>query len=96
MPVWSGITAATAVFSDDAPPPNLDDLVDRIAPRAAFFIYAERGQGGEELSEDYYESAKEPKSVWEVPGATHTGGIDARPLEYERRMIGFFDTALLE
>jgi fermentation-respiration switch protein FrsA (DUF1100 family) len=96
VPVWSGITAATAVFSDDAPPPNLNDLVDRIAPRAVFFIYAERGQGGEELSKDYYESAKAPKSVWEVPDATHTGGIDARPREYERRMIGFFDTALLE
>jgi len=96
VPVWSGITAATAVFSDDAPPPNLNDLVDRIAPRAVFFIYAERGQGGEELSKDYYESANAPKSVWEVPGATHTGGIDARPREYERRMIGFFDTALLE
>ena len=96
VPVWSGITAATAVFSDDAPPPNLNDLVDRIAPRAVFFIYAERGQGGEELSKDYYESANAPKSVWEVPGATHTGGIDARPREYERRMIGFFDAALLD
>jgi uncharacterized protein len=96
VPVWSGITAATAVFSDDAPPPNLNDLVDRIAPRAVFFIYAERGQGGEELTQDYYESAKEPKTVWEVPGAKHTGGIDARPREYERRMIEFFDGALLE
>ena len=65
-----GITAATAVFSDDAPPPNLNDVVDRISPRPVFFIYAEQGQGGEELSQDYYESAKEPKAVWKVPGAT--------------------------
>jgi hypothetical protein len=31
-----------------------------------------------------------------VPGAEHTGGIDARPLEYERRVIEFYDAALLD
>jgi hypothetical protein len=25
----------------------------------------------------------------------HTGGIDARPRQYERRVAGFFDDALL-
>jgi hypothetical protein len=96
VPVWSGITVATAVFSDDAPPPNLNDIVDRIAPRPVFFVYAELGQGGEDLSQDFYESASEPKTVWKVPGAKHTGGIDTRPREYERRMVGFFDEALLD
>jgi uncharacterized protein len=95
VPVWAAITAGTAVFSDDAPPPNLDGLVGRISPRAAFFIYAERGQGGEELSRDFYESASEPKQVWEVPGAGHVGGAEARPREYERRIVAFFDEALL-
>ncbi|MEA2456765.1 MAG: hypothetical protein QOI45_3027 [Thermoleophilaceae bacterium] len=60
-----------------------------------FFIYAERGQGGEDLSQDFYESASEPKAVWEVPGATHTGGIEARPRQYERKVVGCFDGALL-
>jgi uncharacterized protein len=96
VPIWGGITAATAVFSDDAPPPNLNEVVDRIAPRPVFFIYASRGQGGEELSRDFYESANEPKAVWKVPGAGHTGGIEARPRQYERKVIGFFDAALLE
>ena len=95
VPVWGGITAATAVFANHAPPPNLNELVERIAPRPVFFVYAERGQGGEELSQDFYESAGEPKFVWKVPGARHTGGIELRPREYERRMIGFFDRALL-
>jgi uncharacterized protein len=95
VPVWGGITVATAVFSNHAPPPNLNNVVERIAPRPVFFIYASRGQGGEELSRDFYESARQPKLVWEVPGATHTGGIEARPREYERRMVGFFDRTLL-
>jgi uncharacterized protein len=96
VPVWGGITAATAVFSNNAPPPNLNDVVDRISPRPVFFIYASRGQGGEDLTQDFYESASEPKSVWKVPGATHTGGLDTRPREYERRVIAFFDEALLK
>jgi uncharacterized protein len=94
VPIWAGITAATAVLSDDAPPPNLNDLVADISPRSVFLVYAERGQGGEDLSQDFYESAKEPKFVWKVPGAKHTEGIDTRPREYERRMIAFFDGAL--
>ena len=94
VPIWGGITAATAVFSDDAPPPNLNDVVERIAPRPVFFIYAARGQGGEELSQDFYESAGEPKDVWEVPKGGHVGGAEALPREYERRLIAFFDEAL--
>jgi hypothetical protein len=30
-----------------------------------------------------------------VPGAKHTGGIDAHPAQYERRVIAFLDAALL-
>src|SRR5215207_1487552 len=96
VPIWGGITAATAVFSDDGPPPNLNDVVERIAPRPVFFIYAAGGQGGEELSQDFYESAREPKDVWEVPEGGHVGGAEARPREYERRVIAFFDEALLK
>jgi len=30
-----------------------------------------------------------------VPGSKNTGGIEAQPAEYERRVIAFFDRALL-
>jgi uncharacterized protein len=95
VPVWTGMTAGTAVFSSHGPPPNLNEVVDQIAPRPVFFIYASHGQGGEELTKDFYESAREPKLLWKVPSATHTGGIEARPREYERRVIEFFDRSLL-
>ncbi len=29
------------------------------------------------------------------PGAGHAGGLDAQPEEYEARVVGFFDRALL-
>jgi fermentation-respiration switch protein FrsA (DUF1100 family) len=61
-----------------------------------FFIYAVPGQGGEaELTEVFYDAAREPKAIWRVPDAEHTGGIEAQPSEYERRVAGFFDEALL-
>ena len=43
----------------------------------------------------YCDSAREPKKIWLAPGAGHTGGIEARPQEYERRVVAFFDDALL-
>jgi hypothetical protein len=88
-------TAAVAVLSGTAPPPSLTDLLPRISPRAVFLISAGRGGGGEELTPDFYEAAAEPKALWEIPEAGHVGGREARPEEYERRVVGFFDDALL-
>ena len=92
------LTAGTALFSNHMPPPNLKHLSARIAPRSVFFIYAPHGTGGEEkqLNPKYYAAAGGPKQIWEIPEASHTGGITARPKEYERRVIGFFDDALLD
>jgi uncharacterized protein len=91
------LTAATAVFTNNLPPAALKDLAPQIAPRAAFFIYGEHGQGGAEKipNQGFYAAASEPKQIWEVPGAQHVGGITAQPAEYERRVIAFFDQALL-
>ena len=36
-----------------------------------------------------------PEGIWEVPGSGHMGGTKAQPREYERRVVGFFDRALL-
>jgi uncharacterized protein len=94
--IWGGITAGTAVFSNHAPPPNLNDVVEDISPRAVFFIYSAHGQGGEELSQDFYDSAGQPKAVWEVPLGGHVGGAEAMPRQYERKMVGFFDRSLLD
>jgi dienelactone hydrolase len=97
IPPTAVITAATAIFSNQAPPPNLKQLVARIAPRSVFFVYGGHDQPNVlELDPVYYNAASEPKAIWKIPGASHTGGIDARPREYERRIITFFDRALPE
>jgi hypothetical protein len=43
----------------------------------------------------YLDAARAPKAIWKVPEAGHTEGLDARPEDYERRVIGFFDRYLL-
>jgi hypothetical protein len=95
LPEVAAQTAAVAVMSGTAPPASLADLVPRIAPRPLLLIYAGRGGGGEELNPDYYEAASAPKTLWKIPEAGHVGGYQARPREYEQRVIGFFDRALL-
>ena len=94
-PYWAVTTGATAIFAGRLPPPSHEDLVPRIAPRPVLLVYAAHGQGGEDLNPEYFAAANEPKELWRIPDGGHTGGIDARSGEYERRVVGFFDRALL-
>jgi uncharacterized protein len=86
------VTLGTAVWTSNVPPPDLADLSAKIR-QPVLFIHATPGQGGETLTERYYEVAKGPKEYWAAPGG-HTGAIDAAPEEYERRVVSFFDRTL--
>ena len=50
-------STAVAVLSGTEPPPSLEELMPRIAPRPVFLISAGHGGGGEELNADYYLAA---------------------------------------
>jgi pimeloyl-ACP methyl ester carboxylesterase len=95
-PLMKVMTAATTVFGNDGPPPPIVDRIGLIAPRPVFLIYAEPGMGGESSRQpEYYAAAGEPKQMWKVPGSGHTGGLEAQPAEFERRVVEFLDAALL-
>ncbi|MDH4138884.1 MAG: alpha/beta fold hydrolase, partial [Anaerolineae bacterium] len=72
------------------------DDIPAIAPRPVFIIHgtdddlipAEQGLR-------LYEAAGEPKELWMVGGMGHESALGILPDEYERRVIGFFDKALL-
>jgi hypothetical protein len=51
-----------------------------------------RGAGGDLL---YAAAAREPVELWDLPDVSHTAAIRERPEEYERRVIRFFEEALL-
>ena len=82
------------VLTNQSPAPNLKDLVGRISPRPVMLIAAPNSKHGEELNRGYYAAARAPKTLWEIPESGHVGGMEARPVEYERRVVGFFDDAL--
>jgi dienelactone hydrolase len=88
------LSAGTALFSSTAPPPNLTDVAPKIE-QPLFVIWAPNGGNIEHMSKEYYALAQGPKQIWEMPTAKHVGGIYDQPAEYERRVVGFFDDALL-
>ena len=88
-------TAAVAILANRRPPPSLLGLVGRIAPRSLMLIRGLDGQPAEVLNRAFLEAAGPPKQLWEVSGAGHTAALSAQPREYERRVLGFFDHALL-
>jgi uncharacterized protein len=86
--------AAMTVAANRMPPANLKTLVPKIAPRPLLLIAAPNSANGEKLNRVYYHAAHEPKTLWEIPESGHVDGIAARPREYERRVVEFFDDAL--
>jgi hypothetical protein len=88
-------TAASVVLSNHLPPPDLADLLPRIAPRAVLLIRGMKGNDDEKLNRAYRATGGGTAALWEIRGAGHTSGISAAPDEYERRVIGFFNDHLL-
>ena len=75
VPIFALVTGASAIFASDLPPPGLKDLSAEISA-PVFFIYATPGQGGESLSQTFYEAASQPKQIWAAEGRAH--GCDRR------------------
>ena len=85
---------AYSVLRQVSEPPALDEMIPRISPRPVLLLSS--GSGYErDLNRAYARSARWPSALWELPGAPHTGALKERPVEYERRVVGFFDRALL-
>jgi dipeptidyl aminopeptidase/acylaminoacyl peptidase len=72
------------------------DNVTAISPRALFFIAGDADRTvPPDSSERLYSAASEPKEIWIVRGAAHGGYALVAGEEYARRLVGFFDRALL-
>ena len=95
-PYWWTLYTAARVFSGSSPGEPLVDLVRRVAPTPLLLIAAGRGIPKERhVNRIYAEAALEPVELWDLPDVGHTAAIRERPEEYERRVVGFFDRALL-
>ncbi len=87
-------TAAVAVSSNQAPPANLKDLAAKVE-QPMLLIAAPNAPTGEKLNRGYAKAAGDSATLWEIPESGHVGGLKSRPEEYERRVVGFFNEALL-
>ena len=89
-------TVGTALFTSNVPPADLKSLVPNMRSRAVFFVYGEKGQPVEKPANTaFYKVARGPKAIWDGPGFGPHRRDRARPAEYERRVVGFFDRTLL-
>jgi fermentation-respiration switch protein FrsA (DUF1100 family) len=89
--------AAMAVFANRLPPPVLEDEAADIAPRPVLFIAGAEGQAAEvPANEQFVAAAGEQAELWIITGAGHVGGLRTAPADYEQRVVGFFDAALLD
>ncbi|MCK4832274.1 MAG: alpha/beta hydrolase [Anaerolineales bacterium] len=72
------------------------ERIGEISPRPVFII---QGMADSAIPADsaqrLYDAAGEPRRLWIEPGVEHMGVQNARPAEYERRVIEFFTAALL-
>jgi uncharacterized protein len=88
---------AVRVLSGTSPGEPLEELVADVSPTPLLLV-ATGGSMPEELNVNriYAEAAREPIELWQLPEVNHTAAIRERPREYERRVVGFFDRALLQ
>jgi dipeptidyl aminopeptidase/acylaminoacyl peptidase len=70
----------------------IDDL-PLISPRPVLLIYGEY-EAGSGRAQAQYAAAKEPKTLWIVPGSDHGQNHLLAPQEYRRRVLEFFDQYL--
>jgi hypothetical protein len=74
--------------------PSLGELIPKIAPRPALLISSGTGYE-QQMNREYKKRAGRGTALWEIPDAPHTGGLATHPVEYERRVVGFFNRVLL-
>jgi fermentation-respiration switch protein FrsA (DUF1100 family) len=84
---------AIRVLSGNSPGPALEDQVARIA--SPLLLISAGNDVERDFNVDFAHVARAPVEHWNLPEAKHTGAIRQRPAEYERRVVAFFDDALL-
>ncbi len=70
------------------------DDIGSISPRPVLLIYGEH-EAESGRAQMQFDAAGEPKELWIVPGGDHGANRLLVPEEYERRVMAFFDNALL-
>jgi len=87
---------AVRLLAGERPPtPLLNEMV-----RAAWtsFLLVAAGENDQEVAsnEIFTQALGGQAELWVAPGVAHTGAYSRHPDEYERRLLAFLDSRLLE
>jgi uncharacterized protein len=85
--------ATMRVLSGDPPGPPLADLIARV--QSPTLLISAGTDVEREFNVLYDEAARGPVEHWNLPDAHHTDAIHEHRAEYERRVVGFLNEALL-
>ena len=95
-PFYATLYTAARVLSGESPGRPLKELVAEVSPTPLLLVATGGSLAAEiDFNRIYAEAAREPVELWELPEVDHTAAIRERPAEYERRVVGFLDAALL-
>jgi pimeloyl-ACP methyl ester carboxylesterase len=91
---WSLAASYRAISGISIHKLSPEDTIRDIAPRPILLIYGSRERS---LAGAYrqLDAAGENAALWVVEGAGHGNYLTIAPEEYERRVVAFFDSALL-
>jgi dienelactone hydrolase len=93
--ISAGMFTAGHLFGGTSPGEPLRDLVAEAAPTPILLV-ATDSIPLERVAGERYAEAGPSAVLWRLPGVTHTKAIAEVPEDYERRVVGHFDEALLE
>jgi uncharacterized protein len=85
------------LLTEASPPISLHDAVAEAAPKPVLLIAGGATMGNAEEDADRWIQAGSPATVelWVVPHTGHTAALRTQPEEWEAKVIGFLDNALL-
>ena len=83
----------TDLLTPASPPPSLRSAMAAAAPRRALLIAASRVADEPKAAAYIAAGASRSVDVWVVPGAAHTGALEARRAEWIRRVGDFLSSA---
>jgi uncharacterized protein len=92
--IAAGMFTAGRLFGGTLPGEPLDELIAEAAPKPILLIAA-GSIPGELVANERYAEAGPSATLWRLADVSHTRGIVEVTDEYERRVLGHFDSALL-
>ncbi len=85
----------TDLLTEASPPTALRDAVAVAADTTSFLLVTAGTVADEQHAAEFIRrAAPERVTVWTVEEATHTGGLEAEPVEWEQRVIRFLEDNL--